>query len=117
MTCIKFFIGFSGRSTIISDLFSRLHYLQTAYRHFQTALEAQQQKVERRRGRSRGYHQVEEPQRGGAGFGAKALRAHELQNHLNTIRLQMSVGLLVFVCCYCYLLFVSSSKLVSRFVS
>ena len=37
MTCIKFFIGFSGRSTTTADLFSRLHYLHTARRHFQVS--------------------------------------------------------------------------------
>lgn len=91
MTCIKFFIGFSGRSTTISDLYSRLHYLQTAQRHFQTALEAKQQRTERRSGRSRGHRGTEDQQRGGLAIGAKSLTESELQNHMNTIRLQISV--------------------------
>ena len=42
MTCIKFYIGFSGRSTTIEELYLRRKYLETARQHFQSAIEASQ---------------------------------------------------------------------------
>ena len=90
MTCIKFFIGFSGHATTIADLFSRLHYLNTARRHFQISLEDKQYTMERRSGRSKGYRQFEEPQRG-MGSAAKTMSVSELQSHISTITLQMKV--------------------------
>lgn len=44
MTCIKFYIGFSGRDTTIEDLYLRKKYLHTAQEHFQSAIEARQPK-------------------------------------------------------------------------
>lgn len=90
MTCIKFFIGFSGHATTIADLFSRLHYLNTARRHFQISLEDKQYTMERRSGRSKGYRQFEEPHRG-MGSAAKTMSVSELQSHISTITLQMKV--------------------------
>ena len=90
MTCIKFFIGFSGHATTIADLFSRLHYLNTARRHFQISLEDKQHTMERRSGRSKGYRQFEDPQRG-VGSAAKTMSVSELQSHISTITLQMKV--------------------------
>ena len=90
MTCIKFFIGFSGHATTIADLFSRLHYLNTARRHFQISLEDKQHTMERRSGRSKGYRQFEDPQRG-MGSAAKTMSISELQSHITTITLQMKV--------------------------
>lgn len=99
MTCIKFFIGFSGRATTISDLFSRRHYLTTAHRHFKSALDAKQQARDRPplgggggRGRGIGY------QRGGAedihpvlATSIKNMSVTDLKNHISTIALQMKV--------------------------
>lgn len=42
MTCIKFYIGFSGRATTIKDLYHRRKYILTAQEHFQSAIEFQQ---------------------------------------------------------------------------
>lgn len=42
MTCIKFYIGFTKRSTTIQDLHERRKYLQTAKQHFETSLESPQ---------------------------------------------------------------------------
>ena len=39
MTCIKFFIGFSGHKTTIIDLHGRINHLETARRHFRAAIE------------------------------------------------------------------------------
>ena len=39
MTCIKFYIGFSGRSTTIKDLYQRRKYLETAKQHFESSIE------------------------------------------------------------------------------
>lgn len=90
MTCIKFFIGFSGRATTIADLFSRLHYLNKARQLFQTSLEAKQRTSERKSGRAKSHRQFEEtPQ--GAGPAAKSMSVSELQNHISTITLQMKV--------------------------
>ena len=60
MTCIKFYIGFSGRDTTIEDLYSRKKYLFTAQEHFQAAIEARQPKGKK----FAAGRQVEEPGRG-----------------------------------------------------
>ena len=91
MTCTKFFIGFSGRSTTISELHSRLHYLDSAKRHFQAALEAKSHSLDRPwggGGRS-GRSQSEPQHRGPAG--TKSMSAAELEKHLATIDLQIKV--------------------------
>ena len=87
MTCTKFFIGFSGRSTTISELHSRLHHLDMAKKHFQAALDAKSQSLDRgvwgvRSGRS-------QPERGPPG--TKSMTAPELEKHLATIDLQIKV--------------------------
>ena len=89
MTCIKFYIGFSGRATTIADLFSRRHYLHTARRHFENSFDTKQRPGERRQGRGRG---LEEAQRGAA-LSRKSMSLTELQSHLKTIELQISVML------------------------
>ena len=92
MTCTKFFIGFSGRSTTISELHSRLHYLDSAKRHFQDALNAKSRSSLDRPwggdGRS-GRSQLEAQRRGPAG--TKSMSAAELEKHLATIDLQIKV--------------------------
>ena len=90
MTCIKFFNGFSGRSTTVSDLHSRLHHLEEARRHFQTALDAKSSSsLDRawmsRSGRSQPDGQRKRP------AGAKSMSADELGKHLATIDLQIKV--------------------------
>ena len=90
MTCIKFFIGFSGRSTTISELHSRLHHLESAKRHFQTALDAKTHSLDRTWGSRSGRSQQMESQRKGQG-GTKSMSASELEKHLATIDLQMKV--------------------------
>ncbi len=42
MTCIKFYIGFSKRSTTILALYQRRKYLETAKQHFEASLESPQ---------------------------------------------------------------------------
>lgn len=89
MTCIKFFIGFAGRRTTIRDLYSRLHYLNTAQRHFQSALDAKQRVRGRPTGgRGRGYHHRSDD------FMAsiKNMSVTDLEGHISTIALQMKVG-------------------------
>lgn len=90
MTSIKFFIGFSSHATTIADLFSRLHYLNTARRHFQISLEDKQHTMERKTGRSKGHRQFGDPQRG-MGSPAKTMSVSELQSHISTITLQTKV--------------------------
>ena len=90
MTSIKFFIGFSSHATTIADLFSRLHYLNTARRHFQISLEDKQHTMERKTGRSKGHRQFGDPQRG-MGSPAKTMSVSELQSHISTITLQIKV--------------------------
>ena len=92
LTCIKFFIGFSGRSTTISDLHGRLHYLDQASQHFQTALSSRARPSERGRGfRLRGQRSgLEESGRGGAS-GIKPVNEAELRGHQETILLQRRV--------------------------
>ena len=91
MTCIKFFIGFSGRSTTIADLFSRLHYLHMAKKHFQMSMESKQRAQEKRSGRSRAHRQHYEDPHRAPGPAAKTMTTLELQNHISTITLQMKV--------------------------
>ena len=97
MTCIKFFIGFSGRSTTITDLFSRRHYLITALRHFQSALDAKQRAHGDRtpgvgRGRGGGYLRSggEDPHLSLA-TSTKNMSVSDLKSHITTIELQMRV--------------------------
>ena len=97
MTCIKFFIGFSGRSTTITDLFSRRHYLTTALRHFQSARDAKQRAHGDRtpgvgRGRGGGYLRSgsEDPQLSLA-TSTKNMSVSDLKSHITTIELQMRV--------------------------
>ena len=91
MTCTKFFIGFSGRSTTISELQSRLHYLDSAKRHFQMALEAKSHSLDRPwGGGGRSGQSQPEPQRKGP-TGTKSMSAAELERHLATIDLQIKV--------------------------
>lgn len=89
MTCTKFFVGFSGRSTTISELNSRLHFLESAKKHFQIALEAKSQTLDRTWGSRYGRSQQTESQRRVAG--AKSMSAAELEKHLATINLQIKV--------------------------
>ena len=42
MTCIKFYIGFSKRTTTIIELYQRRKYLDTAKQHFEASLESPQ---------------------------------------------------------------------------
>ena len=92
MTCIKFFIGFAGRSTTIRDLYSRLHYLTTAQRHFQSALDAKQRVRDRPAvGRGRGYHRGYEDYQVLAAS-IKNMSVADLHSHISTIALQMKVS-------------------------
>ena len=98
MTSIKFFIGFSGRGTTITDLFSRRHYLTTAQRHFQSALDAKQRVHGDRtpvmgRGRGGAYLRSgggEDPQISLA-TSTKNMSVSDLKSHITTIELQMRV--------------------------
>ena len=89
MTCTKFFTGFSGRSTTISELSSRLHYLESARTHFQTALEAKTHPLERSLGGRSGRSLADSRQRSQAG--TKTMSSAELEKHLATIDLQIRV--------------------------
>ena len=90
MTCIKFFIGFSGRATTIAGLFSRLHYLSVAKKHFHSSLEAAQVRPQdKRSGRSKGLRGQPADM---MGPGAKTLPSRELQRHIETIDLQKQVS-------------------------
>ncbi|CAI8002630.1 Zinc finger FYVE domain-containing protein 26, partial [Geodia barretti] len=104
MTCIKFFIGFSGRSTTITDLFSRRHYLITALRHFQSALDAKQRAHGDRtpgvgRGRGGGYLRSggEDPHLSLA-TSTKNMSVSDLKSHITTIELQMRVTEFLYRC-------------------
>ena len=90
MTCTKFFVGFSGRATTVSELNSRLHYLESAKKHFQIALEAKSRPPDRTWGSRSGRSQQTESQRKGPA-GAKSMKAAELEKHLATINMQMKV--------------------------
>ena len=94
MTCTKFFVGFSGRSTTISELHSRLHYLDSARRHFQTALDTKSRTLDRPWS-SRSGRTQSEPQRKGPS-GAKSMSAAELEKHIATIDLQIKVTRFLF---------------------
>lgn len=90
MTCIKFFVGFSGRSTTVSELDSRLFHLEEARRHFQAALEAKSRPLERAWGsRSSGRSNMEGHRK--AATGTKTMSVDELEKHLATIDLQVKV--------------------------
>ena len=91
MTCIKFFIGFSGRSTTIADLYSRLHYLSIAKKHFQAHLELKKRPPERRSGRSRHSRQYDEPSQVLLSS-VKMMDQSEVQQHLATIEMQTRVS-------------------------
>ena len=92
MTCIKFFIGFSGRGTTIRDLFSRLHYLSTAQRHFQSALDTKQRVREQPAGgRGRGYLRSSE-EYPVLGTSTKNMNIPDLRSHISTIALQIKVS-------------------------
>lgn len=95
MTCTKFFIGFSGRSTTISELHSRLHYLDSAKRHFQTALDAKSHSLERPWGGGRSGRSQPEPQHRRPA-GTKSMSPAELEKHLATIDLQIKVTKFLF---------------------
>jgi len=90
MTCIKFFIGFSGRSTTIADLHSRLHYLTQARKHFQTFLEARHRLGERRAGKSRPSRVFDDGSHAMLSS-VKTLPPSEVQLHLSTIEMQTRV--------------------------
>ena len=93
MTCIKFFIGFSGRNTTIRDLYSRMHYLTTAQRHFQSALDAKQRAREHRPsagGRGRSHHRSSDDYQPMAAS-TKSMSVADLHSHISTITLQMKV--------------------------
>lgn len=91
MTCIKFFIGFAGRRTAVRDLYSRLHYLTTAQRHFQSALDAKQRVRDRQNGgRGRGYHQRPDDYQV-LMASIKSMSMTDLEGHICTIGLQMKV--------------------------
>ena len=91
MTCIKFFIGFAGRRTTIRDLYSRLHYLTTAQRHFQSALDAKQRARDRPAGgRGRGYHRSSDGYQVLAAS-IKNMSIPDLHSHISTIALQRKV--------------------------
>lgn len=97
MTCTKFFIGFSGRSTTISELHSRLHYLDSAKRHFQAALDTTSRSSSLDRpwgigGGGRSGRSQPDPQRSSRGPpGTKSMSAAELEKHLATIDMQIKV--------------------------
>ena len=91
MTCIKFFVGFSGRATTIIDLFSRLHYLERGRRHFHASLDAKRRPTVRRSGRSKGHRHIDDTQRV-VGSRTKSMSTSELENHISTITLQMKVS-------------------------
>ena len=105
MTCIKFFIGFSGRSTTLTDLYSRQHYLATARRHFQSALDAKGRAHADRaggaRGRGGGYaaRGGEDPHQMLA-TSTKNMSIPDLHSHISTIELQMRVRWRE-ICCTC----------------
>ncbi len=90
MTCIKFFIGFSGRVTSIADLFSRLHYLSQAKKHFQTYIEVNRRIGDRRGGWSRSSRQYEDSSQVLLSS-VKTLDMSEVQQHLATIEMQTRV--------------------------
>ena len=101
MTCIKFFVGFSGRSTSIADFHGRLHYLDQATSYFQSALDTKPRPPEKGWGiRSRGQRSGHEDGRGGGGSGRtwttgpglKPVNELELRNNLETITLQKRVS-------------------------
>ncbi len=89
MTCIKFFVGFSGRSTSIADLFSRLHYLSQAKKHFQTYLEVTRRLADKR-GWSRSSRQYEDSSQVLLPS-VKNLTQTNVQQHLATIEMQTRV--------------------------
>ena len=101
MTCIKFFIGFSGRSTSIADLFSRLDYLSQAKKHFQTYNEVSRRLVDRRGGRSRASRHYEESSH--VLSSVKTMDQSVVQQHLATIDMQTRVSsVCVCVCMFVY---------------
>ncbi len=98
LTCIKFFVGFSGRSTTVADLRGRLQYLDQAASHFQAALDTKPKMSDRGWGmRSWGQRGGFEESSSGSGRtwstgpGLKPANEQELKNNLNTISLQKRV--------------------------
>ena len=91
MTCIKFFIGFKGRSTTTRDLYSRLKHLSTAQGHFQSAIDSRQDSLRRGTGK-----------RGGGGGGRIDDVSPRSNKTMSVQEIYVSVCVCVCVCvCLC----------------
>ena len=98
LTCVKFFVGFSGRSTTIEDLFDRLHHLDQAVKYLQVARD-KAMATDRGRGsmKARVQRVFEDTAtaggpKGGSSPGVRSMSTSELNNHLETIKLQKDVS-------------------------
>eukprot|EP00731_Ephydatia_muelleri_P038143 Em0665g3a len=89
LTCIRFFMGSSGKATF-GDLFARRKHLTNANQHFQLALNMRQHSIGPASGKGARRGVAEDTPRGGASgtFSTKSMDIRELQLHLTTIELQ-----------------------------
>jgi len=97
MTCIKFYTGFSGKLTSITDLYNRIAYLYKAEEHLNAYQESKAAKpatdlrthLAARLGAPSGHEE---------GLAVMAMTTEEIVRHISSIKLQVEVTEYLYKC-------------------
>jgi len=97
MTCIKFYTGFSGKLTSITDLYNRIAYLYKAEEHLNAYQESKAAKPATDL-RTHLAVRLGAPASHEEGVAVMAMTTEEIVRHINSIKLQVEVTEYLYKC-------------------